>query len=147
MAFGDRKAPLKRTEMKRKVPVNTDRKPRAPLAQRSKKRTKHMRGERAPQVKALIEAGARCEVCPILQAAGIPIRCGGVIGGLHERRKSSSGGSRSAPANTLPACNHGNGFLEDEPALVRERTGTALVVREGDPEFEELGARAWRERT
>lgn len=115
---------------------------RAPLRSRSAKRSKVMRETRAPQVRELIESGVRCQVSPILERAGIRLlRCGGQITGLHERRKRSSGGSLVNPENTIPACSWCNGFIEDEPELVRELTGTALVVREGDPEWGDLGSR------
>lgn len=146
MSFGDRNTPLRRTGFKQKAPANTARKPRKPLAQRSKKRQVHMTTERVPMLLAMIEDGRSCEVCPVLHAAGIFVRCTGTIEGLHERRKSSGGGSRSNPVNLIPACNLGNGFLEDNPAQVREATGTRLVLREGDEGWDELGARAWRER-
>ena len=137
----ERRTPLRRTGFKRKAPTNTDRKPRTPLRQRSVKRQAHMTEERIPAVKAAIEAGRTCEVCPVLAAAGITSFCSGRIEGLHERRKSSSGGSRSNPANLIPACNIGNGFIECNPAIVRETAGTILVVREGDDEWEHLGSR------
>lgn len=142
----ERRTPLKRTGFKRKAPTNTDRKPRTPLRQRSVKRQAHMTEERIPAVKAAIEAGRTCEVCPVLAAVDIPVSCSGRIEGLHERRKSSSGGSRSNPENLIPACNIGNGYVEDQPLIVRSLTGTRLVVREGDPEWLELGDRAWRQR-
>lgn len=117
---------------------------RSPLRYRSNKRAKHMRTSRAPMVAEAVASGRYCEVCPILAAAHIPTLCGRHISGFHERRKSSAAGSRENPANLLAACSWGNGFIEDEPELVRERTGDALVVREGDPEWEALSARAWR---
>lgn len=142
----ERRTPLRQTGFKRKAPTNTDRKPRTPLRQRSVKRQAHMTEERIPAVKAAIEAGRSCEVCPVLAAVDIPVSCSGRIEGLHERRKSSSGGSRSNPANLIPACNIGNGFVEDHPKIVRHLTGTRLVVRPGDDEWEALSARAWRRR-
>lgn len=142
----ERRTPLRRTSFKRKAPVNTDRGPRTPLRPRSAKRQAHMTGERIPAVKAAIEAGRTCEVCPVLAEAGVPVFCSGRIEGLHERRKSSSGGSRSNPENLIPACNIGNGYVEDQPLITRALTGTRLVVREGDDEWESLSARAWRKR-
>lgn len=142
----ERRTPLKRTGFKRKAPTNTDRKPRTPLRQRSVKRQVHMTEERIPAVKAAIEAGRTCEVCPVLAEADIPVSCSGRIEGLHERRKSSSGGSRSNPENLIPACNWSNGYVEDQPLITRALTGTQLVVREGDPEWEALSAREWRKR-
>jgi hypothetical protein len=117
------------------------------MRQRSAKRAKEMRTQRVPEVQRLVEEGATCQVCPVLQRLGIPIRCAGQISGLHERRKSSSGGSRENPANLIPACNFGNGYIEDAVGphrlLIEE---SDLVVRQRDPEWESLGRRAWRER-
>ena len=97
----------------------------------------------------------RCEVGPILdaglascRAAGAPVphdvahhRCTGHMGGLHERRKAKAAGSLSNPANLLRACNLCNGLIESEAGWVRQWTGTALVVREGDPEWADLSSR------
>lgn len=140
MAFGDRRTPLKRTGFKKTG--------RSPLPQRSKKRAAHMREERAPEVKRLIEAGVTCKVCPILQSIGVKTCCQVQIGGLHERRKSGSGGSRSNPENTVPSCNWANGYLEDAVGRDREliEACSALVVREGNHLWDSLGERAWRER-
>ena len=113
-----------------------------PLRARSKKRVQETRA-RANE----LQQGRRCEVCPILDAAGIAHpRCPGAQG-FHERRKSSAGGSRANPANLLAACNFSNGLVEDECGLVRGLTSTLLIVREGDPEWEELGRRLDRMRT
>jgi hypothetical protein len=144
MAFGDRKAPLKRTGFKRKAPVNTARKARKPLPTRSKKRVKHMGTDRVPLVKQLVAEGVTCRVCPILAVGGIETHCAGVIQGLHERRKSSAGGSRVNPKNLVPSCNWGNtAGIEDAVGWHREfvEKHSGLVVREGHPEWEELGAR------
>lgn len=107
-----------------------------------------MRTSRIPTIEAMVAAGRRCEVCPLLMAAGIPgVRCTGRIEGLHERRKSGAGGSRVNPANLVPACNLGNGLIEDEAGRVRARLGDRLIVREGDPEWDQLGRRRDREST
>ena len=45
------------------------------------------------------------------------------------------------PNNLIPACNWSNGFVEDQPALIRDLFGQVLVVREGDEDWERLGAR------
>jgi len=85
--------------------------------------------------------GRRCEVGPILAAAGIPNpNCTGEIEGLHERRKRSSGGSLINLKNLVPSCNSCNGRIEDEPEM-RILCGAALVLREGDEEWDEVGAR------
>lgn len=85
--------------------------------------------------------GVRCEVCPELARAGVvvPGGCSG-LGGLHERRKRSSAGSVEHAPNLIPCCNQANGlFIEDQPARARELVGTWLVLREGDPEWEQCG--------
>lgn len=128
---------LKRSEMRRS----------GALAPRSDKRRKHMAEERVPLVKALIEAGFGCEIGPVFAEAGIPNPdCSGHIQGMHERRKSGQGGSRTNRYNLVPACNSCNSLVETVGNdLLREVTGDALVVIEGDPEWERLGARHDRE--
>lgn len=64
-------------------------------------------------------------------------RCQGHATGLHERRKRSSQGSLVNPANLVPACNIGNGWVEDWP-IQAHRLG--LVVRPGDDEWFALAA-------
>ena len=61
--------------------------------------------------------------------------------GIHERRKSGSGGSRVNPDNLIPCCNRSNGFIEDQPELVRVMFGAMFVVREGDEEWSTLSKR------
>lgn len=119
---------------------------RSPIRRRSAKRQRQMAEHRIPTIEAMIAEGRGCEVCPRFEAHGAVTRCAQVIQGLHERRKSGAGGSRENPANLVPACNWGNDFIEDNPGFVRLLTGTELVVREGDPEWDDLGVRAWRER-
>jgi len=99
-----------------------------------------MATDRVPYIKALVEAGVGCEICPMLAEAGLETHCAGRIEGLHERRKRSSGGSLTNRANLVPACNWGNGWVEENPDLARG-FGAALVVREADPEWTRLGAR------
>lgn len=111
------------------------------LAPRSKARSEQMRDDRVPLVKRLISKGVTCHICPYFEDLGISMECGVVIGGMHERRKSSSGGSRVNRHNLIPACNYGNGFIESEPKLTRDLFGDLFVVREGDPEWAELSKR------
>lgn len=113
---------------------------RTPLKSRSKKRSKFMKEERVPLIQAMIEADQRCELGPILAAVGIDSGCTGQIEGLHERRKRSAGGSLSNLSNLRGSCNRCNGGLEDNPEW-KDATGTLLVVREGDPEWHQLGSR------
>lgn len=110
-----------------------------PMKQRSDRRAEHMATERIPAVKDAQRAG--CQICPALEQLGLSIgRCAGVQG-IHERRKSGAGGSRVNPDNLVPCCNRSNGFIEDQPELVRAMFGTKFVVREGDPEWEDLSKR------
>ena len=137
---------MRRSEIKRKTPPKSGDSTlkRTWLKPRSKKREHQMKTVRIPMVKAH-EGG--CEVCPILDALGIETHCAGVISGMHERRKSSSGGSRENPAGLYGACSWGNGFIEDAVGEDREKIeASSLVVREGHPEYESLGVRAWRDR-
>lgn len=114
----------------------------------------HGRGT-APAVRSAIEARRPCEVGVVLRSArlmrvgstclGRPSEDGPNEGwGFHERRKRSSAGSLINPRNLLWACPRCNGFVEAEPALMRAHFGTALVVREGDQEWDGLGKRADR---
>lgn len=111
---------------------------RTPIRARSKKRAYQMRTHRVPTIQAMIEAGRKCEVCPLLAAQGVSTRCAGRIEGLHELRKSSAAGSRLNPANTVPSCNNGNGLVELFPV---EAHAAGLVLREGDEGWDEMSSR------
>jgi hypothetical protein len=108
-----------------------------------------MTEERIPLIKALIAAGIGCEIGPVFAEAGLfNPDCSGQIQGMHERRKSGQGGSRVNQFNLIPACNSCNGLVETiGNTLLRERTGDALVVIEGDEEWERLGVRGDRDLT
>ena len=114
------------------------------LKPRSAKRQKVYADDRRPYIEALLAAGVGCEIGPVLAELGIRQRCSGRLEGLHERRKRSAGGSLTNRANLVPACNLCNGYLED--AVGEDRTlieaCDALVVREGHPEYVQLGRRA-----
>lgn len=127
-----RGGPLKRTNSLK----------RTPLKSRSDKRSKFMREERVPYIKSLVEAGVTCEIGPVLADVGIYPGCTQSIGGLHERRKRSAGGSLTNHQNLIPACNICNGCVEDQAGAVRELTGDILIVREGDSEWDALGIRS-----
>lgn len=113
---------------------------RTPLKQRSEKRSKLMKEERVPLIQALVKAGFSCEIGPVLDHHGIAesVNCRNKIEGLHELRKRSAGGSLVNRNNLIPACIPCNGWVEDYPAVAHE---LGLVVREGDPEWDALGAR------
>lgn len=61
---------------------------------------------------------------------------------LHHLRKRSSAGALANPANVVPVCHACNMAIEDYPVAAR---AAGLVVREGDPEWEALSARSWRQ--
>lgn len=121
-----RGAPLKRTR----------------LAARSAKRADLYAEDRRPRIERIVASGVECLIGPLLAETGWG-GCSGGVEGLHERRKRSAGGSLVNPENLIPACNACNGFIEDHPEVARG-FGTALVVREGDEEWDSLGARADR---
>ena len=148
---------MKRSPLERKTPMNRGssqlrRTPlprgesqlaRTKIAPRSKARSKQMKDDRAPLVQSYIEAGITCEISPVFEELGIQHHCAHQIGGMHERRKSGSGGSRVNRANLIPACNWCNGYIED--AVGEDRVlidSSYLVVRnEAHPEWEALSKR------
>lgn len=97
--------------------------------------------DRRPRIERIVAAGIGCLIGPLLADEGIDGICTGRVEGLHERRKRSAGGSLVNGENLIPACNRCNGWVEDNPAEARDVFGTALVVREGDEEWDRLGAR------
>jgi hypothetical protein len=95
---------------------------------------------------------ARCEVGPVFLFAscddrweiadrkvmdGIVAACNHRTAGKHERRKRSSQGSLTHPENLMDCCSPCNSAIEDHPRIARM---LGLVVRPGDPEWDELGA-------
>lgn len=116
---------------------------RSEIKPRSKKRAQFMKDDRVPMIKSLIEMGYGCEIGVILAEVGHDSKCNGQIQGIHERRKRSAGGSLTNRSNLLAACNPCNDYIEDHPEI-KDLTGTLLVVREGDPEWHQLGARSDR---
>lgn len=123
---------------------------RAPLRRRSatKARADAERSRLIAQYRR--EGRDQCEIRPwlVLAMASDPYSprpdlrygvygCGGATQGLHERRKRSAGGSLTNRQNLIPACNHCNGWVEDNPLAAR---AIGLAVRPGDPEWEELAA-------
>lgn len=92
----------------------------------------------------------KCEVGPIIESlSGDPVvvpstdgwHCRRKPSGLHHLRKRSAAGALTNPANVVACCSPCNSWIEDHPALAY---GLRLVVREGDPEWDNLGARVWR---
>ncbi len=124
------------------------------IAPRSKKRAAQMKDDRIPLIVSLVEAGVKCEVSMVFEELGIPHHCTREIEGMHERRKSGSGGSRVNRANLVPACNWCNGYIEDAIDLPGKPYRTLieesyLVLRETEAdrvEFEAMSKRHDRSR-
>lgn len=125
-----------------------------PLRSRSARRRELEEEARPARVAYLRSVGFRCELGPVfarslggldeddsaalerayfacreLSERGADVHC-------HELRKRSDQGSLSNPDNLLAAHNVCNGWVEREPRLARL---LGLVVRRGDPAWEELG--------
>lgn len=145
-----RGGPLRRTGFKRKPPTG-ERPAREPMPARDpakgipvrSARKRREMNVRATLVKRLVVEGVQCEVCPELgRVAGIviPGGCSG-LGGIHERRKRSGTGSVDHAPNLIPACNTSNGWIETATGDMSARSlfGSWLVVRPGDPEWDECG--------
>lgn len=137
------RTPLRRTPIARAAPLErTGDGPQRPLKARKaiapvSAARQAMKTARAALVARLVADGVACEICPELARHGIvvPGGCRGRPGGLHERRKRSSWGSVEHAPNLIPCCNSANGWVEDQAGSARERFGTWLVLREGDPEW------------
>lgn len=126
---------------------------RSRIRQRSAKEQAVYDEARIPYLRELQERRAPCEIGPRLIQLGIAgIHCGGAVQCLHERRKSSSAGSKRNRANLLGSCIWCNGWIEDWLPIVEAELemrltladGRLLVVREGDPEWAGLSRRADR---
>jgi hypothetical protein len=113
-----------------------------PVPQMSDKR----KGENAERRK--LGGPARCEIRDVLLTSRQPLPTGTLAccGPLawHERRFRSAGGSITNPANLLGACSCHNELASNAADMCRQLFGSALVVREGDPEYESLGTRIYR---
>jgi len=121
------------------MPSRDGKKAYSGLRRRSPKRQKLMEQHRIPLIKELIQGGVGCEIGPVLAFHGERDAryCSGRLEGLHELRKRSSGGSLVNKDNLVPACNFCNGWVENNPLKAWEY---GLVVRPGDPGYDELGA-------
>lgn len=100
--WGQRRTPMKRTEMKRST---------TPIKPVSDKRKK----ENRERTKAMVEVRGRDQHACQLQAV-IGTACHGPLHG-HEILKRSRGGSITDPANIMLACDGHNGWVEDHPML------------------------------
>lgn len=83
--------------------------------------------------------GKPCEVGPALKrVCDAYDDCTGRAQTLHERRKRSAGGSVLKLANVMPSCFICNDAVENIP-MIHFAQAAGVVVREGDPEWDELG--------
>lgn len=83
--------------------------------------------------------------CLLGDVADLP-PCHGMLT-FHHRRKASDQGAYVV-ANGATLCLFHNGWIEDNPTDARALTVVpALVVRQGDPEWEQLGRRYNRDRS
>lgn len=114
---------------------------------RSKKRERLMRTERVPLVKEML---ANHPLCALGVAAvqdpttfgttySILGHCRHMADCVHERRKRSQGGSMTNRANLAVLCSPCNNAIESDADVARLAHEVGLVVRRGDPEWEELG--------
>ena len=124
----ERKTPLKRTPLVRKVPFNSGR----VIRPKSRKRLAEGREYAKLRAKLVLHPSATCAIC------------GKRPHDLHHRREMSMGGAYTNPANVLPLCRTPcHEWIHSHP---QEAGRLGLLVFEGDPEWLELGARAWRHR-
>ena len=145
MSFGDQRKPLRRSEFKRKAPVNTARKPRPPVKRQATRRVSEEAEYRKLRVRLLKLDEPRvmvpCVAGPKLAAVGI-LGCTGVATELHHLRKRGAAGALANPANVVTVCHTCNTVsIENYPIRAQE---VGLVIREGHPLWDGLSARAWR---
>lgn len=107
------------------------------LAARSPRRARFMAKVRVPLVRSMFAESPWCELGERIATVDEDHVCTRRAEGLHELRKRSAGGSMTNRANLLRACNACNGWVENFPRLAH---WVRLVVREGDPLWEDLGA-------
>lgn len=109
-----------------------------------------MRNERVPLVKEMLADTPPCALgsalAERLRLPGSPARamkivavCRGRADCLHERRKRGQGGSMTKRANLRTLCSPCNNLIESDADVARFAHEVGLVVRRGDPEWEELG--------
>lgn len=123
----ERKTPLKRTPFNRKVPLNSKRavRPKSP-----KRRSEAQ--ELARICERIIEhPSAVCQVDG----------CGKRPHDPHHRREMGMGGAYANPENVMAVCRPHHDQIHAETDWSRAQ---GYLVFEGDPGYEELGARLWR---
>ena len=125
---------LKRSPLTRKTPLRSI----ARIKPRSAKRRSEADAYAELRAKLVLHPSARCQVC--WEQNGQEHR----PVDLHHRREMGMGGAFTNPANVMPVCRTPcHEWIHSHPQEAR-RLG--LLVFEGDPEWLELGARAWRNR-
>lgn len=90
-------------------------------------------------VAGMLAVNDRCEVGRKILSVDSSYRgCLGRADGLHHLRKRSAQGALIDPSNTRRCCSPCNLWVEMEPERAHK---AGLVVREGDPDWDQLGAR------
>lgn len=90
---------------------------------------------------ALLDADAELAAEGVELPARVSLSCTRDATELHHRRKRSSAGALTNPANVLRSCFNGNQAVERYPIQAKH---AGLAIRPGHPEWESLSARAWR---
>lgn len=104
-----------------------------------------MRNERVPLVKEMLADNPPCALgvaatsSPTVAAVRSIAGCRGRADCVHERRKRGQGGSMTNRANLAVLCAPCNTLIENDADVARLAHEVGLVVRRGDPEWEELG--------
>lgn len=114
-----------------------------------------MRTERVPLVREMLADDPPCWLGAALHSklsrhifdnTGVPRglfaafdACRGRADCVHERRKRGRGGSMTKRANLRTLCSPCNNIIESDADVARFAHEVGLVVRRGDPEWEELG--------
>ncbi len=128
-----RTTPLRRTPFKRKALPSSSPTSRKAIKVRSDKRAREAEEYRKLREKLVEHPSAKCKVCGFSKPHD-----------LHHRREMSMGGAYTNPANVVPVCrNPCHEWIHSHPQEARE---LGFLVFEGDPEWTDLGARAWRNR-
>ena len=120
---------MKRTPLTRKTPL------------RSITRIKPRSAKRRSEADAYAELRAKLVLHPSAVCAAL--LCNRRPVDLHHRREMGMGGAYTNPANVMPVCRACHDDIHRFQDWSRE---VGYLVFEGDPEWLELGARAWRNR-
>lgn len=124
---------MKRSMFRRKTPFRSTRKNpmrRSAVRRVSAKREGDLVAYRALKDSLVWVPGAACVVC------------GGVPTDLHHRREAGMGGAFPNPENVVPVDRSCHDLIHANQAWSRSE---GLLVSEGDPGWNDLGERVWRE--